>query len=108
MTDAKRRIAVVPGDGIGVEVMREASELLGLLDRTRGLGLDLWQLDLGADRYLRDKTTLPKETFEEIRETCGAVLLGALGDPRVPGLEHARDILFGFRFGFDLTPTFAP
>ncbi len=108
MTDAKRRIAVVPGDGIGVEVMREASELLGLLDRTRGLGLDLWQLDLGADRYLRDKTTLPKETFEEIRETCGAVLLGALGDPRVPGLEHARDILFGFRFGFDLYANVRP
>jgi 3-isopropylmalate dehydrogenase len=108
MSESKRRIAVVPGDGIGVEVTREATELLTLIDKKRGLGLDLWQLDLGAERYLRHRTTLPKETFEEIRETCGAVLLGALGDPRVPGLEHARDILFGFRFGLDLYANIRP
>jgi 3-isopropylmalate dehydrogenase len=108
MDNGKRRIAVIPGDGIGAEVIREATELLALLDRARGLDLALWPLDLGAERYLRDKTTLPKETFEEIRETCGAVLLGALGDPRVPGLEHARDILFGFRFGLDLYANIRP
>jgi 3-isopropylmalate dehydrogenase len=108
MENSKRRVAVIPGDGIGVEVTREAIELLSLLDRARGLDLSVWQLDLGAERYLRDKTTLPKETFEEIRDTCGAVMLGALGDPRVPGLEHARDILFGFRFGLDLYANIRP
>ena len=39
---------------------------------------------------------------------CAAVLLGALGDPRVPGLEHARDILFGMRFGYDLYANVRP
>src|SRR4051812_42061107 len=104
MEPTKRRIAVIPGDGVGVEVIREAREILELINHKRGLDLTLWPLDLGAERYLRDGTTLPKETFEEIRETCGAILLGALGDPRVPGggIEHARDILFGFRFGLDL------
>ena len=108
MQAAKRRIAVVPGDGIGVEVIREASELLELLNRRRNLDLKLWQLDLGAERYLRDKTTMPREVFDEIRDTCGAVLLGALGDPRVPDLAHARDILFGFRFGLDLYANIRP
>jgi len=104
----KRRIAVVPGDGIGPEVMREASDLLLAIDDKRGLGLKLWNLELGAERYLRDGTTMPADLFAEIRETCGAVLLGALGDPRVPGNEHARDILFGFRFGLDLYANIRP
>jgi 3-isopropylmalate dehydrogenase len=53
---------------------------------------------------------LPQETFDEIRETCGAILLGALGDPRLPGggVHHAREILFGFRFGLDLYANVRP
>ncbi len=102
------RIAVLPGDGIGTEVTREAVALLQLVASRRGLDLDLWHLDLGADRYLRDGTTLPPAVFEEIRDTCDAVLLGALGDPRVPSNDHARDILFGFRFGLDLFANVRP
>lgn len=102
------RIAVLPGDGIGTEVTREAVALLELVAARRGLDLDLWHLDLGADRYLRDGTTLPPAVFEEIRDTCDAVLLGALGDPRVPSNDHARDILFGFRFGLDLYANVRP
>jgi 3-isopropylmalate dehydrogenase len=103
-----RKIAILPGDGIGREVTAVGRRVLELY-RDRGkLPLELWDLDLGADRYLKDGTTLPKEIFEEVRDRCGAVLLGALGDPRVPGLEHARDILFGFRFGLDLFANIRP
>jgi 3-isopropylmalate dehydrogenase len=102
------RIAVIPGDGIGQEVIPEATTLLRLVAERRGLSLDLWPLDLGADRYLRDGTTLPTAVFDELRDTCHAVLVGALGDPRVPGNEHARDILFGFRFGLDLYANVRP
>jgi 3-isopropylmalate dehydrogenase len=105
---ATHRIAVIPGDGIGKEVIPEALSLLSLVAARRGLSLDLWSLDLGADRYLRDGTTLPREVFEEIRDTCDAVLLGAMGDPRVPSNDHARDILFGFRFGLDLYANVRP
>ncbi|HEY2366622.1 MAG TPA: isocitrate/isopropylmalate family dehydrogenase, partial [Polyangiaceae bacterium] len=63
---------------------------------------------LGADRYLKDGTTFPKEVADRIRKEASAVLLGALGDPRVPKLEHARDILFGLRFGFDLYANIRP
>jgi 3-isopropylmalate dehydrogenase len=68
----------------------------------------LWQLDLGADRFLRDGTTFPKEDRERIANEASAVFLGALGDPRVPGLEYARDILFGLRFGLDLYANVRP
>src|ERR1035437_10757130 len=99
---AKHLIAVIPGDGIGTEVIAQATRVLELYRDTRGIPLDLWQLDLGADRYLRDGTTYPKEVRERIEKEARAVLLGALGDPRVPGLEPARYILFGLRFGLDL------
>ena len=102
------RIAVIPGDGIGVEVIREASRLLELLSSRRDLDLQLWPLDLGAERYLRDGTTLPPKVFEEIRDTCSAILMGAVGDPRVPSNQHAMDILFGFRFGLDLYANIRP
>jgi 3-isopropylmalate dehydrogenase len=98
----KQRIAVLPGDGIGPEVIRVGVRVLETLAKKRGYTLDLWQLDLGADRYLRDGTTFPAEIAREIADSCDAVLLGALGDPRVADLKHARDILFGLRFGFDL------
>jgi 3-isopropylmalate dehydrogenase len=102
------RIAVIPGDGIGVEVIREASRLLELLSARCALDLSLWHLDLGAERYLRDGTTLPPALFDEIRDTCSAILMGAVGDPRVPSNQHAIDILFGFRFGLDLFANIRP
>lgn len=102
------RIAVIPGDGIGVEVIREATRLLTMLSERRALGLDLWQLDLGAERFLRDGTTMPQAVFEEIRDTCSAILMGAVGDPRVPSNQHAIDILFGFRFGLELYANIRP
>lgn len=103
-----RKIALIGGDGIGPEVVREGRALLELYRKDRGLPLELWDLDLGADRYLRDGTTFPPEIQVAIRLECAAVLLGALGDPRVPGMEHARDIIFGMRQGLDLYANIRP
>ncbi|NUP10260.1 MAG: isocitrate/isopropylmalate dehydrogenase family protein [Polyangiaceae bacterium] len=103
-----KKIAVVGGDGIGPEVTKQAVVLLERLREKKGLPIEMWELDLGADRYLRDGTTFPKEISDQIRTECAAVLLGAMGDPRVPGLEHARDILFGMRFGYDLYANVRP
>ncbi len=103
-----RKIALLPGDGIGKEVVAVGRRVLETYRERMGWNLELWDLDLGADRYLRDGTTFPKEISDAIRDECGAVLLGALGDPRVPKLEHARDILFGMRFGFDLFANIRP
>jgi 3-isopropylmalate dehydrogenase len=102
------RIAVIAGDGIGKEVVPEALRVLRHLDETHGLGLQFEDFDLGADRYLRDGTTMPPEVMERFRTEFDAILLGALGDPRVPSNVHAKDILLGSRFQLDLYVNFRP
>jgi 3-isopropylmalate dehydrogenase len=104
----QKLIAIIPGDGIGPEVVAQAARVLELYRDKRGFPLDLWPLDLGAERYLRDGTTYPPDIRERVAHEASAVFLGALGDPRVPGLEHARDILFGMRFGLDLYANVRP
>lgn len=98
MTTPAPRIAVVPGDGIGAEVLEQGCRVLQAL----APDLVLESFDFGADRYLRDGTTLPDETLERWRNEYAAIYLGALGDPRVPSNVHARDILLGSRFKLDL------
>ena len=102
------RIALIPGDGIGTEVVREARRVLEAVASADGLAFDLVEWDLGADRYLRDGVTITDEEFQALAEDYDAILLGALGDPRVPGNEHARDILLGLRFRLDLYVNFRP
>src|SRR6185436_15580225 len=89
-------------------VIAQARRVLELYRDRRIVDLELWELDLGADRYLKDGTTYPADVAARIAKETRAVLLGALGDPRVPGLEHARDILFGLRFGLDLYANVRP
>ena len=103
-----QRIAVIAGDGIGPEVIAEALLVLEQLRQQRGIDLEVWELPLGAERYLRDGTTFPRELRDEVRATCSAVLLGAVGDPRVPSGEHAHDILMGMRLEWDLYANVRP
>lgn len=102
------RVAVIGGDGIGPEVTEYGLKALAWARDVHGVPLELWRLDLGAERWLREGVGLPASTLEEIRTTCSAVLLGALGDARIPGHEHAREILFGLRFGLDLYANVRP
>jgi 3-isopropylmalate dehydrogenase len=104
----KKLIALLPGDGIGPEVIAQAKRVLDFYREKRGFDLDLWHLDLGADRFLKDGTTYPKDVADRVRDEAAAVLLGAIGDPRVPSLDYARDILFGMRFGLDLYANVRP
>lgn len=103
-----KKVAIIGGDGIGPEVIAEGVRVLDWFRERRGVALELWQLDLGAERYLRDGSTFPDDIKRAIAAECAAVLLGALGDARVPNFEHARDILFGMRFGFDLYANVRP
>lgn len=104
MSHPSPRIAVVPGDGIGAEVMEQGCRVLAAL----APDLELETFDLGAERFLRDGTTMPPGLMERWRNEYAAVYLGALGDPRVPGNQHARDILLGARFQLDLYINFRP
>src|SRR2546429_8085693 len=97
-----QRIAVIPGDGIGPEVARVGVRLLTRLAELRGLSLQFDWFDFGAERYLLDGTVLPDGFMETLRRDYAAVYFGAVGDPRVPGNEHAKGILLAMRFELDL------
>jgi len=101
---AKKKIAVVPGDGIGKEVTTEAVKVLGATDAP----LALTPLDWSADRYLQDGTTIPADGFTMLARDFDAILFGALGDPRVPSNVHAKEILLGMRFKMDLYANVRP
>ena len=96
------RIAIIPGDGIGLEVTREAVRVLERSSIWYGFPLELTHWEMGADLYLDEGVTMTDEEFHSLAHEHDAILLGALGDPRVPGNEHARDILLGLRFRLDL------
>ncbi len=96
------RIAVVPGDGIGVEVIREACAALDAVAAASGRKIALTPFDWSADTYLKTGVSMPKDGLSMLAENFDGILLGAMGDPRVPDNRHAVDILLGMRFGLDL------
>jgi len=102
MTDAQKRIAVVPGDGIGPEVIEEAVGVLERVRETHGVELALQPFDWGADKFLSEGVSLPEGALEMLVRDFDAIFSGAFGDPRVPSNQHAEDILLGMRRGLDL------
>jgi 3-isopropylmalate dehydrogenase len=102
------KIAVIAGDGIGPEVIDTAIPILERAAAKHGFSLAWERLPYSANHYLETNETLPDAAFEHLRDDVDAILLGALGDPRVPGNEHARDILLGLRFRLDLYVNFRP
>jgi 3-isopropylmalate dehydrogenase len=101
-------IALIPGDGIGVEVTREAARLLRALSDAGRVPLELVDWDLGADRYLRTGSAITDAEMAELEASYDAIFLGAIGDPRVPDHAHARAILLGLRFRLDLYVNLRP
>lgn len=101
------RMALIPGDGAGPEVMAEAEPLLDWV-RTRGRRLEVLRLPHGADHFLATGETLPDPTFVDLRDGCDAILFGAVGDPRLPDGRHAEEILLRLRQGLELTVNFRP
>ena len=96
------RLAVVPGDGIGVETTREALKVLGALRTADRVSATVEAFPWGADHFLKTGETIPDSAFVRLRSDFDAVLVGAFGDPRVPDNRHAREILLGMRVKMDL------
>jgi len=97
------KIGVIGGDGIGPEVIAEALKVV----RAVGVDLDAVDYDLGGSRWLRDGEILPDEVLEELRG-LDAILLGAVGDPRVPPGIIERGLLLRLRFALDLYVNLRP
>lgn len=100
----KKRIAVIPGDGIGKEVIPEAVKVI----TASGADVEFGHFDWGADRYLVDGVTVPPDGFTMLGRDFDAVLVGAFGDPRVANNIHAKEILLGMRFQMDLYANVRP
>ncbi len=92
------KLAVIPGDGIGTEVVAEGRKVLdaALAD----VKVEAHEYDLGARRWHATGETLPESVLAEVRE-ADAILLGAIGDPTVPSGVLERGLLLRMRFAFD-------
>ena len=102
------RIAVIPGDGIGVETTAAAMEAVRAVGDVFGHRFDIETLPWSADHFLRTGVTMPPDGYAMLRDNFDAIFIGALGDPRVPDNRHARDILLGTRFELDLYVNYRP
>jgi 3-isopropylmalate dehydrogenase len=100
-------IAVLPGDGIGEEVVREGLRVLETVSAVTGFRYTTVTYPYGADHYLATGETFPDSAQREMRDHS-AVLLGAIGDPRVETGKLERAIIMGLRFGLDLYVNLRP
>lgn len=102
-----KKIAVIPGDGIGIDVTEEAIKVMEVA-KTGGVDIEWDSFDYGADKFLATGITLPDEEVENFRDNYDTIFVGAVGDPRVPDMRHAKDILLGLRFKLDLFVNYRP
>ena len=94
------RIAVLPGDGTGPEVVREGVKVLRAAAKIGGFRLDMENFDFGGERYLKTGEILPDGAIDNLR-TFDAILLGAIGHPDVaPGILE-KNLLLRLRFELD-------
>ena len=101
------KIAVLPGDGTGLEQVTEGLKVLGAAEKKFGFKMETVNYDLGGDRYLRSGEILPESILEELRQ-FDAIFLGAIGHPDVkPGILE-KGLLLELRFQLDLYVNLRP
>ena len=98
-TDTGRRIALIPGDGIGIEVADAARQVLARLDERHALGLTIDEFDWSCERYLSEGAMMPHDGLETLQQ-YDAVLLGAVGRPDVPDHVSLWGLLIPIRRAF--------
>ena len=101
------RVAVIAGDGIGPEVVHEALRVLERLASVEGFGIQLSTYPFGAEHYLQSKEIFPESAFNEVRQH-DAILLGAIGDPRIEVGLLEFGIIAKMRFELDLFVNLRP
>src|SRR3712207_4274326 len=93
-------LAVIAGDGVGLEVTAEAVKALRAASERFNFDVTTTDYDLGGERYLRSGDVLPDSVLDELRQH-DAILLGAVGTPDVPPGVLERGLLLKLRFAFD-------
>ena len=94
------KLAVIPGDGIGKEVVAEGLKVMDAALTGSGITVDKTELNLGAARYLETGEILPEAELDSIKKH-DVILLGAVGDPSVPSGVLERGLLLKLRFSLD-------
>ncbi|MBV8172451.1 MAG: 3-isopropylmalate dehydrogenase, partial [Candidatus Eremiobacteraeota bacterium] len=92
------KIAVIPGDGVGPEVTDEGLKILDKSAKLFGFSYETKTYPFGADHYIATKEFMPADQLEEFRR-MDAILLGAIGDPRLPPGLVERGVIAATRFG---------
>jgi isocitrate/isopropylmalate dehydrogenase len=100
-------IATLPGDGIGEEVVREGLKVLTAAEEIFGFQTKREEMPYGADHFLKTGETMPDAAFDRVRD-MHAVLLGAIGDPRIEVGKLEFAIIAGLRFKLDLYVNLRP
>lgn len=94
------KLAVIPGDGIGPEIIREGIKVLEAVSRKRGFKYEALYYELGGDHYLKTGEVLPEPILEKLKQS-DAIYMGAVGHPEVtPGILE-RGLLLRIRFELD-------
>lgn len=101
------RVAVIPGDGIGREVIPEGVRVLRAAARRFRFSVDTVEFPWGCGYYLQHGVMMPSDGLEQLR-AFDAILLGAVGDPRVPDHVSLWGLLLRIRKGFDLYVNLRP
>lgn len=94
------KLAVIPGDGIGPEVVAEGLKVLDVIAAKHGLNFTKTEYELGAKYWHKTGETLPDSILAELAK-ADVILLGAVGDPSVPSGVLERGLLLKLRFAFD-------
>jgi 3-isopropylmalate dehydrogenase len=100
-------VGVIPGDGVGPEVVREGLKVLARVSDVEGFAVETVVFDLGGERYLRTGETLPDSVLGELRQ-MSAIYLGAIGHPAVRTGLLEREILLKIRFELDQYINYRP
>ena len=98
---SEHQIAVLGGDGIGPEVAAEGLKVLDAVADVFGFKVRRKEYPFGSEHYLATKEIFPDDAFEEIKQ-MDAILLGAIGDPRLPVGMIEYGIIAKMRFELDL------
>jgi 3-isopropylmalate dehydrogenase len=96
------KIAVIAGDGIGPEIFNQVIKIVEVLNQFGNINLKITKLPYSAEHYLVTRVAIPDEFITELVKNYDAILVGPLGDPRIPDGRHAREIIMGLRNKLDL------
>jgi len=106
-TDRTYKIGVIPGDGVGPEVVAEGLKVLEAVSRAEGFSYQTVDYPWSCAYFVETGQVMPESMLEEYRQ-LDAILFGAVGDPRVKGGVPERAVIFTLRFGLDLYVNLRP